>query len=222
MKRSEDRRRAISERFHELGIPFEIFSAVDGYQLSAEEIALSSPGRSTSVRGRELLPTELGCAMSHLRVYEQFLASDREHILVVEDDAEFGIAAKDFLSHLDALPSDWEVVNFVTDAKVKPIGDPVRDIYRVTTMERGCNGAVAYLVNRRGAEKLLAVAYPIGYSADGLLCATSVTGVTMYGVYPPLVTHRNGESTMNRPPKTLGKRVRRAFRRRLMRLASRL
>jgi hypothetical protein len=58
------------------------------------------------------------------------------------------------------------------------------------------SGSFGYLIRRSAAEKLLATGYPVRVPADALCGGTLRAGVRLYGIDPPLVSHRESESSM--------------------------
>lgn len=80
------------------------------------------------------------------------------------------------------LPKDWDLVNFCTDAKQLPFGSFLADIYRASTHLEPLNRTSAYLISLRRAKKLLDVAYPIRYEADGPTGRPHISGLNSYGV----------------------------------------
>lgn len=78
------RRERLKERFSRYE-SFNLIEAVDGRVMSAKEyFALAMP--SLRLHGRLLSPAEMGCALSHVKAYEAFIASEAEFGLFIEDD----------------------------------------------------------------------------------------------------------------------------------------
>ncbi|RWX78594.1 glycosyltransferase family 25 protein [Neorhizobium lilium] len=84
---SHDRLQAISDRLAAFGIPFRRVSAVDGRQMDLSTLPDYDAARAERYMGRSLVGGEIGCYRSHLKVAEQFLASNSRYALVLEDDA---------------------------------------------------------------------------------------------------------------------------------------
>lgn len=88
LDRNEGRLAAVSKRLAERGIAFERFPAVDGRVLGlAEKQRCYSAVWTSLVRGHGLLPGELGCTLSHLRVYRKMVEERLGMACVMEDDA---------------------------------------------------------------------------------------------------------------------------------------
>ncbi len=201
LARAVERRVYMEQQLQRLGIDYEIFPAVDGQELSEEDLQQYSSKDSKKLNGRELSKNEIGCALSHLRIYEKLISSGEENVLILEDDINIGQMFVEILRHKEKLPPDWEFINFITDAKEQPFGPPIFDIYRPSRFKNRANRCAANLVNVKGARKLAGHARPIRTSSDGLTGRTEITGLISYGIYPRVVTLREVESTIGAVPK---------------------
>lgn len=122
--------------------------------------------------GTGLKKGEMGCAWSHLNVYDMLLKDDKhDAYLVFEDDAELIVSLDELTLHLDELKnlsfdvchifySQWFDFN-----RIKQISNnywiPERKFF---------NNAGAYIVTKSGAKKLLDASYPyMGLPADDLI-----------------------------------------------------
>jgi len=104
LERSAERRQAFAR--HNPHLPFEFVPAVDGRAMSPEEVAktgLFAPGLNYT-------PGAHGCALSHLRLWDECIASQTP-MTIAEDDAIF---RHDFLAQAESalarLPQDWDIV----------------------------------------------------------------------------------------------------------------
>ena len=185
LERSVERRRRVAEMLESLKVKFTIFPAIDGSALSPQELELYSSDLAVKKAGRELVAGEIGCYLSHLRLWESIGETGIQNALILEDDAEIGSAAVNIIHRRRRLPPDWETVNFLSDTQVLVQGDPIWDIHRVGEYAGWANRASTYLVNSRGVEKLVKAALPIALAADGLTGRVQETGLRLYGVYPP-------------------------------------
>jgi glycosyl transferase family 25 len=187
LKQDKDRLCFITKQLRALQLPFTVVEALDGLRLSAEDWGRYSKSRAMEFSGRELTPGEVGCALSHARMWERMVREKIPEVLIFEDDVWIGAALPAILNHRDRLPADWELINFSTDAPQEPFGPFLTDIYRASRHKDLPDRASAYLINSKGAQKLLDHAYPIGHTADGLTWRTDITGVVSYGIYPRVV-----------------------------------
>ena len=142
----------------------------------------------------------IGCSLSHFAAWAKLRASGAPAIVVFEDDA---VIPKDFNARfakiVAELPDDWDVVTFTNT--------------RFSNNRRGCTplqngtqwetctslmGAFGYMVSRRGAERLLARAYPIELHVDAYLAFMSRLGYIQMMWHPLLeVEHSDQGSDIN-------------------------
>jgi GR25 family glycosyltransferase involved in LPS biosynthesis len=191
LERSEHRRRFALNHLASLGLSGEIFPAVDGRRLEPAEIDRSYSDALAHERfSRSLSKAEIGCALSHLRLYDRIAQSGVPVTLVLEDDAMLGDDGPEALAALIAeWPADADVVQLIYESR-----DHVRVSPRLVrfTMERSMPvAAAAYLLTPAGARKLIDHAYPIHYPADSLIGRSPRWGTGVYGAAPQLVTINN-------------------------------
>ncbi|MBS1689518.1 MAG: glycosyltransferase family 25 protein, partial [Bacteroidetes bacterium] len=80
MERSKGRREVIEAQLKKLKLDYEIVSAVDGRQMSDEELEL------VALRKNDFMKSQAGCMLSHLKVYKRMQEEQDEFALVLEDD----------------------------------------------------------------------------------------------------------------------------------------
>lgn len=197
LKDSSDRRAHINQHLSQKGLKYDLFEGIDGYELSLEESKKFSSNRSAKELGRALRRGEMGCALSHISLYEKLLESEENEFLILEDDAELTDAALQVLDRREKFPNDWDLINLHCLADHFPFGDPIWDTYRLATFRALPTRLTAYLISRSGAAKLLKHAFPIGLPADLLTARLADTGrLNMYGVSPQVASSRPMLSTI--------------------------
>lgn len=97
LERSKDRLQHINTNFNKYGIKFKRFDAIDGKQLSIDEI-----NNTTTKMCRYFLCNRsiIGCAMSHIALWKEISESDNKWHLVLEDDIEFTDETINFLKKI--------------------------------------------------------------------------------------------------------------------------
>ncbi|MDP2064868.1 MAG: glycosyltransferase family 25 protein [Burkholderiaceae bacterium] len=93
---SRDRLEKISHALGSRGIRFERVDAVDGRQLPQPRRWLSPI--SLILVGRRLLPSEIGCWLSHRKIWQRMVDEDIPLALVLEDDAVPRVTLDDLLA----------------------------------------------------------------------------------------------------------------------------
>jgi glycosyl transferase family 25 len=197
LARSAERRAYITAHAQNLGLPFEIVTAVDGRELSARELAEAySAERAVAAIGRVLAPGEIGCALSHLRLYQRMMDENIEVALILEDDAVIHPDTLAILTRWQEFPSDWELLLLQHSCD---IGGPLSwwhcqsltPAYRIGRFARPTYGTVGYLIRQGAARKILARAYPVHAPSDHWTGGLLETGIRLYGLEPPCITHRH-------------------------------
>lgn len=85
LKEATSRRAALAQRFPKWFPKMVICEAVNGRTLTAEQY-FSLIKHSYLKYSRIMTPSEVGCALSHMKVWEDFLESDAKYALILEDD----------------------------------------------------------------------------------------------------------------------------------------
>lgn len=158
LKRSVDRKKYMMSVMDQLPFFRMVFvDGVDGRSLTTEEIR-NSFSRDEAYRhyGRELIPAEIGCTLSHRKCAQALLDSDKPYALVLEDDVIWREASFEPVLH-DLDP----VLNLEEPVAVLLSGDywykkktPINANYELADIwDAVC--AQAYLLNRAAAKTIL-------------------------------------------------------------------
>jgi glycosyl transferase family 25 len=168
---SSTRRRQLAQRqATEMGLErFEFFDAVVGRDLDASTLVKQGIYDDEAARryhGRPLSVTEIAISLSHAKVYDEILKRNLPAAVILEDDVLF---RPRHLNLLDAstIPPDFDI--FFLHAHLDqepPRGRISQNVFRDHSY---LASSVAYLVSRRGAEKLARGSKPVVHASDGLL-----------------------------------------------------
>lgn len=173
------RRESIVSQLDMLGLSYEIIQGVDGRQMSSDELTRScqSPSHFEAAYGRQMLPAEIGCSLSHQAMYEKFLATSNSHAVFLEDDAQLLDGFEEALPALVKQGHDFVLLGYPARtpyetrwaAWIEPIywSKPVVGNFKVgRSPRRKCFGMVGVLLSRRAAERLLEINTPVTTIAD--------------------------------------------------------
>jgi glycosyl transferase, family 25 len=196
LTRSVERRNHTIKQLNDLGVPFQIIEAVDGAELSDREILHyhNSDIWKCGLRSRYLLKEEIGCALSHLKVYRKMVDEGIEAACILEDDNDYQKEFKHFLFDESLNIIEWDLFYLghhppcsekgVQSKKKKElmagkynIGEPVEVPY----------GSYAYIIKKETAEKLLGQAYPIRMPLDVYIGNLVALGSRTVLLSPPCV-----------------------------------
>lgn len=175
----EDQRRAgISAQLQALELDFEFVDGVRGSTLTDTERSVQV-GPAAEMRrhiDREMTDGEIGCALSHQKVYDKVLAEGHDYAFVLEDDA---LLLPGFLEALtEATQVDLDLLIFGypklndEDVRMAWLFDPVMPlgtlgkahVYGLRPRQSHL-GMVGYLVSRHGCQ-LLKQNFPLVTVAD--------------------------------------------------------
>lgn len=200
--KNSSRREVIAKRLRSLRLDFEFFDAVYGKELSENELAKVDfdfyPKEHNSPKPLTL--GEIGCAMSHIKLYEHIVKNNIPEAIIFEDDAIVSLYFEEILKvALDKISSSKEIL-FLDHGKAKvwPFMRGLPERYRLAkyrspsrNSKRCIIRATAYLITLNGAKKLLKQAYPIRMPADFLTGLLQLTGIKAYGIEPLCVFGSN-------------------------------
>ena len=166
LDRSTDRWRDIQHRAATLGITCERIPAVDGKQIE-ESVRQTMLSRCSGKL--PLGPGEMGCFLSHRRVWQRVM-DVRTWCLVMEDDAHFS-GLKELLHGSAWLPPDADIVKCETVRQVVRMQSAVfagkKLVVRRLLSHHG--GTAGYFISPKGAAKLLELTENLCDAVDHLM-----------------------------------------------------
>lgn len=162
LKRRTDRRQNMIERIGRAGLrcPVEFVEAVDAKELPPDPgdayrpyLQWEDPGSDNEWYQRPLKMGEIGCSLSHYRVWQQIQREKIERALILEDDA---ILSENFLSQCQLLhkeiPADWELL-YLYRFRLPITLD--QNISERVVIPGFSHCTVAYVVQRNAVEKMI-------------------------------------------------------------------
>ena len=200
LDRATDRWAQMEPRLAALGLPVTRFAAIDGHaeheRISA---ALDAQGFRAKM-GRDALPTEVGCYLSHLGVWEAFLESGKPVALVLEDDVVFH---DDFLPALDAALAEvaqWDMLKLNRIRAKLPVQRGRAGAWVLNVYLGPATGFGGYLITRELTERLLPRMLPMRLPVDYEGTRWWANDFRLLGLEPwPSHVDDGGVSTINGP-----------------------
>ncbi|MCO6521367.1 MAG: glycosyltransferase family 25 protein [Snodgrassella sp.] len=119
LDRRPDRLMFVKEQLENLDIDFKRVSAIDGNCLTDEQKAVFDQQRFALECKRKLVVGEIGCALSHQKVWQQMVAENIPYALILEDDVQL----KPELASLLADVRNYESFDFLNLTLKKPFYD---------------------------------------------------------------------------------------------------
>ncbi len=197
LPRSVARRKQMEARLSAIGLDYRLFPGVDG---KAEWDRLAPTLDATAFRrnvGRPVLPGEIGVYHAHLDVWRDFLASDADVALVMEDDVVFH---PEFRAALDAALSardQWDLLKLNRIRAKQPIRQASVGNWVLNAYLGPATGTGAYLITRDLAERILPRMLPITRPIDHELDRIHIHDFRHFGLEPwPSHVDDGNESTI--------------------------
>jgi len=212
LDRDKARMAEISEHLSSLQASFERWPATDG----AAFRAAADPSTNIEIRGfGPWAGGEIGCGVSHIRIWQRIVEQKTPWAIVLEDDARL-------CAPLPANMEDWDLP---ADADIVLLNDrslPGPTLHRGKKFSyaevAGGAGTDGYLVSYAGAKKLLAVTRPLSNPLDFQMYAhfnsiqaadrypyfwrlprnpeAAHVGLNAHRILPALITHPGTDSTI--------------------------
>ena len=162
LDKAKDRWNKVNKKFNKLGFTIERFPAINGKEVKYEEYKdlvkleyntdLNAQCDSKTKPGLtlKLSPGEIGCNLSHCKIWQKMVNENINKCMVIEDDIVPYDNLKNYNKYLDKVPKNWDLVyiSFINTGKKNIIN---KEIYKPT-----CGFSTSgYILNLKGAKKLL-------------------------------------------------------------------
>ncbi len=156
METSRDRFDATYNRLMESNVEATRFNATVGKSLSAKEVSHWYDAAANHKRyHRDLTPGEIGCYISHMRVWQKLVDEKIPYAIVLEDDLHIEPSFADVLANIATL-RDWDMIK-LSDNRAnsffqhKSLGGG----FTLGNYRKVPNGTQGYAISLSGAKKLL-------------------------------------------------------------------
>lgn len=109
LEQDQQRRIELAERFPQNYPKMQWIKAVNGKELSAKEYFFYVSKFFESHK-KMITPSEVGCTLSHIKALEEFLKTEEEYCLILEDDV---IGCDKDITHINSLVMSNKINDFV-------------------------------------------------------------------------------------------------------------
>jgi glycosyl transferase family 25 len=191
LEKDRARRESVQRQLDNLKLPFELVSGVLGAALSPAELAECYDDRKARRNlCMSLVPSQIGCALSHTRVYQKIVERNLDCALILEDDVILpAMMPKMMLEIQNTINVDRPEVILLSPA----IGSHGRHDRRLPGGEfemipfKAGYYTSSYIVTHFAARALLKELYPVGDVADCWARLKSYKVVDLFVINPPLI-----------------------------------
>lgn len=172
LKRSKERRDYIEAHLKNSGLNYEIIDAVDGKELSIDDIKTNCDIEKVMSHRNWLNNGAIGCMMSHIEAFKELQKSGQKAAFVVEDDAILPNNILELTTEIEKKIKSDEIIMLYyasfTPCKVSTInGIKINSGQLLYPVEfRKCATTTAYILGHNVAKEFLNKIYPIRFAAD--------------------------------------------------------
>lgn len=150
LERNTDRKASMENKFNRCKIQNTRIVAYDGYHDELEQYC------DFDTRNYNYLPGQLGCTLSHLKAIMAFFKkTNLNHCIIMEDDISFDFVPfwnKSIPDIIKSAPLNWDIIQLsYTIDKISRLNK--KTFYIPWKIDH--YGTVAYLINKKGALKIL-------------------------------------------------------------------
>lgn len=193
----QDRWNKFTQQFEPTFLNYQRYSAVNGYQLSPNSSRLQKIFEKNDFNMRKGM---VGCALSHIKLWIELLNDDKNDIyFILEDDVTFVQDFEQKMKHAinDLVKNEWDI--FYLGHHVwenqrnenlynKTLYPTIQKMNRMESLLKSMGGTFAYMITKKGAEKLLEFINSNGMT-NGIDTVQQKSGdhLNLYYSYPHLV-----------------------------------
>lgn len=195
-----------SSQLQKVALPFTRISAFDGRRTNPDDLPVYDREKAYNYLGRAMVGGEMGCYFSHLDCAHNFLKSDADICIVIEDDIQFEINFTEII--VEAVGwmnenghADWEILNF-GNQKLK-ISTPLKQLsaeqgkYSLHKAHYFPMTTTGIVWSRAGAKAFIEASLRIYAPVDNYLRHWQTRRDKGFSFHPPLVTTTGSASEID-------------------------
>lgn len=169
---------------------FQIIDAVDGKKLKDKDLKnfICSSEKKYNSLGQKLTLSQIGCAMSHINIYKDFIKSDESYALILEDDAIFLDNFSYNLQKFIIRNFKYKKQVFLLSELKEFIKKPIDKIENYESVEvTNAFFTHAYIINKEAAKSIIKFNFPVKTVADNFVYFKIYCGINLVGLNPYLL-----------------------------------
>ncbi|MBA0165890.1 MULTISPECIES: glycosyltransferase family 25 protein [Pectobacterium] len=195
LERDKIKRNKVESECRKAGLDYEIFNAVDGRVLGKNEI----DAKVHHVSIKYLSKGEIGCSLSHQKIYKKILDDNIDYALILEDDVEISNSIGNFLDLFSKSDKKNQGDVFLLyPSGVKIINKKIKiskDFVFYEAYNSSCTHG--YIISKKGAKKLANINDPVILPADAWLWFYQISLLKVYSLECDLVHAYDTEKTFS-------------------------
>jgi glycosyl transferase, family 25 len=200
LERSLDRRARMGKILRDADIAHEFISAFDGAKEDAAFVqhAIDQSVFMKKLRGSNLTRGEVGCAMSHIRLYKKIIDENISYACIVEDDIDITDAANfKALTNNEYCKTqkDWDLLLLGHIQQVETPDTSIVSFFKkkatsgiyIAVPVQFCYSTTGYIINNTTARILYEKGLPVRVPADFLTGDSAKYGVRLRAAVPKVI-----------------------------------
>jgi len=191
LKKDKNRKKHIINELKKQSIRnYEIISAIDGNEFSLPEIISNTYQDNTGDNcwNSKMSPSQIGCALSHIKIYRNFIKTKYDFALILEDDAiflhNFKDKLKDFILQSFRYKKQIVLLSELKQFYGKPLGQIEK--YELVDVANAFF-THAYFINKAAAKSIISFNFPVKTIADNFIFFKIYCGIRITGINPFIV-----------------------------------
>ena len=169
---------------------YEIIEAVAGNELNEFELDTHTFKNKKNINpwNSKMSPSQIGCALSHIKIYKKFIDTEFKLALILEDDAIFLKNFKTTIKNLIIKNFKYrrQIMLLSEIKEFYPKAIDFKDDYEIVDVANAFF-THAYVINREAAQEIIKFNYPIKTVADNFVFFKIYCGVKITGLNPFLL-----------------------------------
>lgn len=199
LKKEKEKRSRMLELCRQHSLDCQFVDAVYGCDLADDYInQVYSKEESIRIYGQELTKNEIGCALSHMSIYERMINNNINRSIIFEDDICIDDDFKLVMNYLHRIPENFDIVLFGSQTDLELDREPyysywygrkITEKYECVRLVQATYGTYGYLVSLQGAKKLVEKLSSITKPIDHYTGRDEY--VNLYAISPRIVRHQH-------------------------------
>jgi len=191
LKKDKERRTQIIDQLTRQKINnYEIIDAVNGNEFDENEIKKNTFTNKMGINpwNTKMSPSQIGCALSHIKIYKKFIKTNYDYALILEDDAIFIESFNDklinFIINNFKYKKQIILLSEIKQFYSKPISKIEKyELVNVTN----AFFTHAYFINNEAAKSIISFNYPVKTIADNFVLFKLYCGIKITGINPFII-----------------------------------
>lgn len=156
--KNSDRRLSIKDNFKFWKSPYEIYDACDLTRNLKDYEYLINKEKILDKYGEIIGIGEVGCALSHLKLYAKLLNDDVKYYVIFEDDSRPGIDCHDLISEVVKKNFRVDVLSFFSGcAVINKTNNLEINKYKLYKVVGRLDNTVGYMISKNMAEEIIKI-----------------------------------------------------------------